>query len=58
MKYVAPQTKSSEVELESNFCGSIVDDDKQDESTITIQDQEIGAESNYFDGSGDNQWDF
>ena len=39
MKYVAPQTKSSEVELENNFCGSAIQDDKKSE--VTTNKQEI-----------------
>ena len=56
MKYVAPQTKSSEVELENNFCGSVVPKDEQETPTISINNQEIGAESDYF--TQDAEWDY
>lgn len=56
-KYVVPQTKCSEVELEEGFMkASVVDGDKQEAPTISINDQEIGATSDYFtDNSG---WDY
>lgn len=48
-KYEAPQTQHAEVELEQGFMsGSVVDEDKQEKPTISIQDQEVGAESDYF----------
>lgn len=56
MKYVAPQTKSSEVELENNFCGSVFVD-KEDSESLTIENQEKGAEFNFGEGFGDNTWD-
>lgn len=52
MKYVAPQTKSSEVELENNFCGSVFVD-KEDTENLTIEDHKVDET---FDFSSDN-WD-
>lgn len=55
--YVSPQTCYTEVELESGFMnGSIIDVDKEKESTISIENQEVGAESNYFESGSD--WDY
>ena len=55
--YIAPQTKQALVELEQGFMSaSVVNADKLEEPTISIEDQEVGAESNYFkDGSN---WDY
>lgn len=55
-EYEAPQTTCLEVELEGNFCASVVDEDKQDKPTISIQNQEIGATSDYF--ASDSDWDY
>lgn len=55
-KYLAPSTKSSLVELEGSFCASIVDEDKQEKPTISIQNQDVGATSDYF--SNDSEWDY
>lgn len=56
-KYEAPQTQHEEVELEQGFMsGSVVDEDKQEKPTISIQDQEVGAESDYF--TNDSGWDY
>lgn len=55
-EYETPQTTFVEVELEGNFCTSLVDEDKQSKPTVSITNQEVGAESNYFeDGTG---WDY
>lgn len=54
-EYEAPQTTCLEVELEGNFCASVVDEDKQDEPTISIQNQDVGAESDYF--TTNSEWD-
>lgn len=54
--YETPHTQHVEVELEGNFCASIVDEDKQEKETITIQNQGVGAESDYF--TNDSEWDF
>lgn len=55
--YIAPQTKQALVELEQGFMSaSVVNADKLEEPTISIEDQEVGAESDYFkDGSN---WDY
>ena len=55
-KYLAPSTKSSLVELEGSFCASIVEEDKQEKPTISIQDQAVGATSDYF--TQDAEWDY
>lgn len=57
-KYEAPQTRYLEVELEQGLMvkGSIVDQDKETEEKISINSQEVGAESNYFDNN--SEWDF
>lgn len=54
--YIAPQTKQALVELEQGFMSaSVVNADKLEEPTVSIEEQEVGAESNYFeDGSN---WD-
>lgn len=57
--YETPRTQHVEVEMEGSFCASVVDTDKEVESTISIQNQGVGAESNYFDNpNGGNEWDF
>lgn len=57
--YETPRTQHVEVEMEGSFCASVVDTDKEVESTISIQNQGVGAESNYFDNpDGGNEWDF
>lgn len=55
-EYEVPLTTYSEVELEGTFCASIVDEDKQDNSNISIESQEIGATSDYF--TNDSDWDY
>lgn len=59
-KYIAPETDCVTVELEQGFMkGSVVPKDEQDDSAISINNQEVGAESNYFDNpDGGNEWDF
>lgn len=54
--YETPRTQHVEVELEGSFCASIIDEDKQEKETITIQNQEVGATSDYF--TKDSEWDF
>lgn len=57
-KYEAPQTQHAEVELEQGFMsGSVVDEDKQEKPTISIQNQEVGAESDYFSNPNAG-WDY
>lgn len=56
-KYVAPQTKCSEVELEEGFMKASVFVDKEDSEALTIDNQEKGAEFNFGEGFGDNTWD-
>lgn len=58
--YEIPLTELVQVEAESGFCaGSVVTDDQQDEPTITIQEQEVGASSDYFNATGsDAGWDY
>lgn len=56
-KYVAPQTKCSEVELEEGFMKASVFVDKEDSEALTIENQEIGHEFNFSEGIGDNTWD-
>lgn len=52
MKYVAPQTKNSEVELENNFCGSVFVD-KEDSEDLPIENQTKGEEFDF----GGSTWD-
>lgn len=56
-KYVAPQTKCSEVELEEGFMKASVFVDKEDSEALTIDKQTKGAEFNFGEGFGDNTWD-
>ena len=56
-KYVAPQTKCSEVELEEGFMKASVFVDKEDSEALTIDNQTKGAEFNFGEGFGDNTWD-
>lgn len=60
--YVPPCTLRVRVEVENGFCsGSVVPDEPSEEETITIEHQEIGAESNYFDNTENpdgNRWDY
>lgn len=58
--YEVPLIRLLQVETEGGFCASITPDDQQEEPTISIQEQEVGVESNYFDNTdGDkNKWDF
>lgn len=56
-KYVAPQTKCSEVELEEGFMKASVFVDKEDSEALTIENQERGPEFNFSEGIGDNTWD-
>jgi len=57
-KYEAPQTQHAEVELEQGFMSaSVVDEDKQEKPTISIQNQEVGAESDYFSDPNAG-WDY
>lgn len=56
-KYVAPQTKCSEVELEEGFMKASVFVDKEDSEALTIDNQKKGAEFNFGEGFGDNTWD-
>lgn len=57
-KYVAPQTKCSEVELEEGFMKASVFVDKEDSEALPIDNQIKGAEFNFGDGIGDNDtWD-
>lgn len=58
-KYETPWTECVEVELENGFMnGSVVDEDVLNDSQITIESQQVGAESNYFDGENASQWDY
>lgn len=55
--YEAPQTELKRVELEQGFMnGSIVDKDVAEEATISIENQEVGAESDYFNNG--SEWDY
>lgn len=54
--YETPHTQHVEVELEGSFCASVVNEDKQETETITIQNHEVGAESDYF--TNESEWDF
>lgn len=48
MKYVAPQTKSSEVELEQGFMtASIFEDTNKQDDGVTISGHEIGNTGDY-----------
>lgn len=53
MKYVAPQTKSSEVELEQGFMKASVFEEKENTESLTIEDHKVDET---FDFSGDS-WD-
>ena len=56
-KYVAPSTRRVTVELEQGFMNaSVVNKDVMDDSKITIDNQEVGAESDYFKDS--SRWDY
>lgn len=56
-KYVAPSTRRVTVELEQGFMNaSVVDKDVMDNSKITIENQEVGAESDYF--KDNSSWDY
>lgn len=55
--YEAPETRHQEVELENGFmAASLVDEDKQEKPTISIQNQVVGAESDYF--TNNSEWDY
>lgn len=57
--YVVLQTECITVELENGFMsGSVVNRDQYNEPTIKIEDQAVGAESNYFDGENQSGWDY
>ena len=59
--YIAPQTKQALVELEQGFMSaSVVNADKLEEPTVSIEEQEVGAESNYFDNENQdfNKWSY
>lgn len=57
--YIAPHTERTEVELEQGFMNaSVVDSDEEPQATISIENQEVGAESNYFDGENQSGWDY
>lgn len=57
-KYVAPQTKCSEVELEEGFMKASVFVDKEDSESLSIDNQILGKEFNFDDGIGnDDAWD-
>lgn len=55
--YEKPMTLRTSVEVENGFMnGSVVDKNEEDTDSITIENQEVGAESDYFgNGSG---WDY
>ena len=54
-KYVAPQTKCSEVELEEGFMKASVFEDKENTESLTIEDHKVDET---FDFSADNiSWD-
>ena len=66
MKYVAPQTKSSEVELEQGFLkASVFEPGEGHDQGVSIEGHGYGNYGNYFDnttpGQGDqpgwNDWD-
>lgn len=52
-KYVAPQTKCSEVELEEGFMKASVFEDKENTENLTIEDHKVDET---FDFSADS-WD-
>ena len=56
-KYIRMQTIHTSVETENGFMsGSVVDANKEDKESISIENQPVGAESDYFgDESG---WDY
>lgn len=47
MKYVAPQTKSSEVELEQGFLKASVVDKEDPNSEVTSGNQEISGDHDF-----------
>lgn len=59
MKYVAPQTKSSEVELEQGFMAGSVFREEKDTESLPIDNQTLGNEFNFTNGNEDNGngWD-
>ena len=61
-KYVAPQTKCSEVELEEGFMkASVFDPENGHDEGVSIEGHGFGNSENYFDNNngidGWNDWD-
>lgn len=52
--YEAPVTSWTQVEMEGTFCGSIIKNEEK--NNVTITEQEVGAESDYFSSGAD--WDY
>lgn len=52
--YEAPVTCRTQVEMEGTFCGSIIKNEEK--NNVTITEQEVGAESDYFSSGAD--WDY
>lgn len=63
-EYVAPDTRRTRIETEGSFCGSGEDipTGEEGEPSVTVSRKEVGAESDYFNGTdeqGDKYgWDF
>lgn len=53
MKYVAPQTKSSEVELEQGFLKASVFEEKENTESLTIEDHKVDETFDFSDDSWD-----
>lgn len=52
-KYVAPQTKCSEVELEEGFMKASVFEDKDSTENLTIEDHQVDETFDFSDTSWD-----
>lgn len=56
--YEKPMILLTSVEVENGFMnGSVVDKNEEDSDSITIENQEVGAESDYFSNGGSG-WDY
>lgn len=53
MKYVAPQTKSSEVELENGFMSASVFEKKENTESLTIEDHKVDETFDFSSGNWD-----
>lgn len=55
-EYVAPDTRRTRIETEGSFCGSGEDipTGEEGEPSVTVTRKEVGAESDYFNGTDEN----